>query len=335
MPKPTSSQEAVLEATLSQEPQTARARREPDFLSGQTLMEVTPERKRRRVPTNRYGYYREEEDDTYENRVDGSIYVGMAIRKKFGRKYFRGQVVSGPKQVENKRGEKVEGWHVKYEDTDEEDLEVEELLPLVITANEPFIGMEIRKKFDDGEYYQGQVISGPTDVEDIDTGDVFLNWQVMYEDGQMEDLSKNELQLWAREDGKPSSKEPESSKKKPPNIRPNHRMDREAIKKDLKRLVGITEEEIDVALDKMQPPYGMNKAVQFIHEAKADYDPFEEEGKFVPRKGLKIRKNFLGVAYHGVVTSDEPEKKTDPDTGRDVSMWEVRKGFVFVQWQLF
>jgi hypothetical protein len=336
-------------------------------------MEVTPEpeRKRRRVATKRLGYSGGE-DDIDEDRVDGSIYIGMVIRKKFGRKYFRGQVISGPIQVMNKSGKQVDSWHVQYEDNDEEDLEVEELLPLVIPSNEPYIGMEIRKKFDDGEYYQGQVVSGPTDVEDISTGNIVLNWQVVYEDGQMEDLSRDEINLWTRDDAKPiseesetsgddakpgstekessdsdashsftepessnnhaepSAKELESSNKKPDYTRQTHRKDREAIKKDLKRLVSITEKEIDAALDKMKPPYGMNRAVQLIHEAKDDYDPVEEEGKFYPHKGLRIRKNFKGVAYWGTVTADEPEEIDDPDTGRIVNMWEVREGLVFV-----
>jgi hypothetical protein len=329
MSKATSSQKESMEATSLQEPRTVRARRKTDFYTGQTPMEVTPMAKRRRAAAKRCGRCSDEDDHTGQ---DGNIFIGMMIRKKFGRNYFRGQVVSGPNQVMNKSGKLVDSWNVQYEDQDVEDLEVEELLPWVCTSIEPYIGMPIRKKFDDGEYYQGRVVSGPSDAEDTDTGDIILNWQVIYEDGEMEDLTKEELQLWASAHAKPCSKEPapssEPSNKKAPCKRPAHQMDREAIKEDLKRLAGITEEEIDAALDKMKPPYGINKAVQFINEAKPDYDPFDREDKFVPYKGLQIRKNFHGVPFYGVVTSDEPEKKTDPDTGLDVQMWEVREKIV-------
>ena len=59
--------------------------------------------------------------------------------------------------------------------------------------------------------------------------------------------------------------------------------------------MGITEEEVEQALNQQQPPYQTNKAIRFIHEQRKKNDVLQEnqeqeEGRFVAAKGLRIRK---------------------------------------------
>jgi len=100
----------------------------------------------------------------------------------------------------------------------------------------------------------------------------------------------------------------------------------DAAKKTLCHSIGITEKEVVAALDKMgRPPYGLNKAMQLIHQAKAqtDFDAGGEKSEtFKPKVGMRIRKYFAGVAYVGEVTK-EAEWVRDPETGDERRMWEV------------
>ena len=90
--------------------------------------------------------------------------IGWIIWKKFGGQDNRVQVIWGPRQIKSQNSNTAEGWHVNYEDGEKEDLEVEELIPLVCNALEWFIGMVLKKMFEDGQLYPVYIISGPTDV---------------------------------------------------------------------------------------------------------------------------------------------------------------------------
>jgi hypothetical protein len=315
-------------------------------------MKVTPEPKRRRVNAKSGGgrrrrprkvdYTGQDESDgsvterdkneseggiteSDENEGGTSIGVGTVIRKQFGRKYYRGLVDREPSRVKNRKGKLVDSWHVFYTDGDEEELEAEELLPLVLPPYEPSRGMVIRK-LRSGDYYQGKVESGPTWIKDPGTGEGVPKWHVLYEDFKEEYLSRGELQLWATDDAELSTKELKSSSKKAKYKRATKWLDHKDIKevlisKDLKFL-GFTEKQIDDVLDKMNAPYGLNEAVQLIREAMPGYDKSGEAGKFDPHKGLKIRKNFEGETYYGEVISDEWEKTTD-DSGAQFKTWKV------------
>ncbi|CAB9507585.1 expressed unknown protein [Seminavis robusta] len=351
-------------------------------------MEVTPEtdkRKRRRCADDAVAktHVYNVDDEMWENPTKTSDglepCIGLVLKREFDEKLYVGVVVSGPTQVK-RGGEEV--WHISYEDGDEEDLNTEELMKYACPVQEPIIGLTISKLFDDGKYYSGEVKKGPEEVKNKETGDTNLEWQILYEDGEKEDLSKEEILKWAidtrkrpaqskRGRGRPpkakpgvvedevtppkkrpgrkrkaiqdeeesedenmdTEEQPGPPRKQPDNYcrpRDNRRMELKEIKRDLMYFtMGANEELIDAALAKMEPPYGMNEAMNLIHEAIAGpvEDHAEEaaekgDKKFMPEIGLKIRKNFQGCTYYGEVTN-EGEKKVDDDTGKEVRMWQV------------
>ncbi len=57
-------------------------------------------------------------------------------------------------------------------------------------------GFKVRKLFDDGNYYEGKVISGPSEAYDEDKGETVLCWSVKYVDDDEEQLTIDELNLW-------------------------------------------------------------------------------------------------------------------------------------------
>ena len=59
--------------------------------------------------------------------------LGLQIEKQFGKKMYKGAICSGPKILNSL---KTLVWKVKYEDGDSEELEGEEIMPLI---TEPFV----------------------------------------------------------------------------------------------------------------------------------------------------------------------------------------------------
>lgn len=54
----------------------------------------------------------------------------------------------------------------------------------------------MRKLFDDGNYYEGQVISGPSEAFDEEKGETVLCWRVKYVDDDEEEFTIDELNQW-------------------------------------------------------------------------------------------------------------------------------------------
>lgn len=192
---------------------------------------------------------------------------------------------------------------------DDDEEEEDSKPPAVDQKLMPYIGMNVRKNFE-GKYYVGKVISGPEQVP---------HWKVEYEDGDQEDLDAGELRCIAI-DNVPTHT---SKKREEKYCRPvdSIREDIKDAKKDLMYYVGISEEEIDVALAKMKSPYNTHEAMRLIQEARqedtgiADYEPVQIA------KGLKIRKYYMGSAYDGVVTGDAEDMCGDD--GVHFKAWEV------------
>jgi hypothetical protein len=191
----------------------------------------------------------------------------------------------------------------------------------------PCIGMELNKKFNDGVFYHGVIISGPQEIHDEVTNSMQIGWKVKYEDGDCEDLTKEEIAPWVEyvPESEPETKpKPKAGPGSLINTRappPPSVSSYEEAKNDLAFRMGVTKDEVIAALDQMKPPYGLNEAMRLIHKAKGDYEPKQEFEKFVPAVGLKIRKLFEGTSYNGVVTRDQ-ELVTD-ELGNNVKMWEV------------
>lgn len=62
------------------------------------------------------------------------------------------------------------------------------------------IGYKIRKLFDDGDYYNGEVTSGPTTFFDEERQLSISVWMVRYEDDDQEEFTARELEKWSMKD---------------------------------------------------------------------------------------------------------------------------------------
>jgi len=77
-------------------------------------------------------------------------------------------------------------------------------------------GFKVRKLFEDGNHYEGQVMSGPSKVLEEESGRMVLCWRVKYEDDDEEEFTLEELEFWGLdqqnevESGAPNSKRFES-----------------------------------------------------------------------------------------------------------------------------
>ena len=194
----------------------------------------------------------------------------------------------------------------------------------------PYKGMPIRKDFD-GEWYDGSIASDPYDRRNLHSVTVD-HWKVIYEDGDKEDMDLEEIKKWTVAKATPAAaaapaatesqeatttEPPKRSTKKAPRASYSY----ETTKKDLCYCLGVTEVEVTAALNKMKPPYGLNKAMRLIHQAKTEgTQEATSREKFAPKIGLPIRKALEGSQYHGKVTKDAEILEVD---GQKVRMWEV------------
>jgi hypothetical protein len=265
---------------------------------------------------------------------------------------YIGSIVSGPESVENKyTGEEDLEWHVRYEDGDEEDMSLDEFLACRIIdgtskasdksveANnspaarrsdqsrkrtidnelfEPFIGMRFQKRFDDGEYYIGTIVSGPESVQNKYTGEEDLEWHARYEDGDEEDMSLDEFLMCRIIDTKRPLKK----------AAPNKVSKYEQAKQALCALPTMTEDEVVAALNKVGPPYGMQAVTDSVHKARDANDYAQpSSGLFSPEIGLRIRKMFGGRNWYGTVTRDaemvEEPSEVEGEPPRAMMMWQV------------
>ena len=188
------------------------------------------------------------------------------------------------------------------------------------------IGMKIHKLFEeDGAYYGGKIVSGPDWVK----GSAEQVWRVHYEaDDDKEDLTAEEIRPWiincdmntvvSKDDSSKQQTKKPKAKKRNKTLTAEY----EKAKTDLCYKMGVTEDEVVAALSKMEPPYGLNKAMQLIHKAKEDPETYEEKKeKFSPKIGLRIRKNFMGSTYNGKVMENARPLVVDGDR---VQMWAVK-----------
>jgi hypothetical protein len=200
------------------------------------------------------------------------------------------------------------------------------------------IGFKVKKLFEDGNWYNGEVVSEPETVADGQRV-----WKILYEDGDSEDLNRDEILEVAvhhvqgntepeesnEDDGnnQESAGEKEDGAKKPPakqwkGYKANYN-NYDDVLHDLVSLIGITHDEAKAALAQMTPPYGMNKAVQLIHQAKKNPRNYRQvtRSKFHPHAGMRVRKNFAGNQYHGTVASNGETMTTDE--GKEIMRWRV------------
>ena len=227
------------------------------------------------------------------------------------------------------------------------------------TRTTNFLGFRVCKKFNDGQWYNGQVVdSRPSKVEVTVKGKsrAVQAWKVLYEDGEDEDMERKDLARWdarkrkakdsvdakvvSSSDGASDttdSEQPDGANtgrpakvaKKPSAALKEPYAAYQAAKKDLCYRMGVKEEEVIAVLDAMDgPPYKLNEAMKRIHEARvaADYkdDDDETDEKFSPYVGMKVRKYLEGFTWIGKVTKDaEMHEITMEDETRRIRMWEV------------
>jgi hypothetical protein len=109
--------------------------------------------------------------------------LGALIEKQFGSETFEGEVVRCEGEERGDEG----GWHVVYEDGASEGLNYAQIERLVQTQT--LLGRKIKKNFEDAEY-MGEV------VEYDRSGQTKLSpWLVLFDDGDMEHLSRDQLKL--------------------------------------------------------------------------------------------------------------------------------------------
>ena len=215
----------------------------------------------------------------------------------------------------------------------------------------PFVGMEIHKRFEDGEFYLGKVISGPEDVVKLqpDGSELLVpSWLVRYDDGDTEDLDRKEILQWysraaaAGENGQDAKPKAKVYVDETTTTRTGGKFATyQAAKEALVHFPGLTEDEVTRALDQIEgPPYGLQKAMNKI-QGNREMDPFIEPGqneesadgntakggRFVPHVGMRVRKVFDGYAYYGTITRDS-ERVLQPSEmegapPQEIPMWEV------------
>uniref|UniRef100_A0A7S4EG38 DNA (cytosine-5-)-methyltransferase n=1 Tax=Pseudo-nitzschia australis TaxID=44445 RepID=A0A7S4EG38_9STRA len=92
--------------------------------------------------------------------------------------------------------------------------------------------------------------------------------------------------------------------------------------------MGITEEEVDYALNQLSPPYSQNKAISLIHKRRlelrssSDDDCEEEMVKFNVEIGMRVRVREGGSNWHGTIT-EGPSKMIPEGESKPVKFWGV------------
>lgn len=297
----------------------------------------------------------EEESDVKMARAEkGEVEViGTIVEKKFeDGKYYIGRVVSGPEEVKTLDGKTQQTWCVRYdEDGDKEDMTLEEIQKWIKTdkrsnpnANSPKksskqtsrkkcsketlslmpkrikikVGLRFEKEFENGALYLGRVIGGPEEV--MKRGVPQLTWRVKYTDGDEEDLTTDELQQWVH---KPkATRDSDAAYSLPPVL--TKATTRQAARQALLSFPGLTEHEIDAALEEIgQPPYGLQLAMHIIHEHRnraTDSEVARANTDWEPKVGMRVRKMLGGWTYWGTVTA-LPEPMSNASDEKQY--WEV------------
>lgn len=186
------------------------------------------------------------------------------------------------------------------------------------------IGLVFYKKFEDGEFYEGRVVSGPEEVTEDGGSKLVRSWRVRYvDDGQEEDLTAAEISEWP---GEAPAKKKRARPSSGSGGASSSSSQYEKAKTALLWLPGIREDEAAEALDRIGPPYGLQAAMDRIHAARGDPDNYRRSNsggeKFVPHVGMKVRKAAGGAQYLGKVTTQGRMMEVD-DEGHRLRMWEV------------
>ena len=186
------------------------------------------------------------------------------------------------------------------------------------SSNNIEIGHVFFKRFEDGNFYHGKVISGPEEVaqeQEDGSEQIVFSWRVRYEeDGEEEDLTAAEILEWPTED-------PRGPAKKKARLLDKASSALEKAKMSLMWLPGMTEEEVTAALEKVGPPYGLQAVMNEIQETRHKVENYRSNNKFSPYVGMKVRIAVGGAQYLGEVTSDS--RWLQVEDGTRVKMWEV------------
>jgi len=113
---------------------------------------------------------------------------GMSVLQGSGNSAYIG------KWRTNIRKDLEENSSIQEEEVDVEVDEVELAIPLGCAVP---IGFKVRKIFEDGNYYDGEVDSGPSTAFDNEVQKMVSCWSVKYTDGDEEEFSLEELNMWA------------------------------------------------------------------------------------------------------------------------------------------
>ena len=109
--------------------------------------------------------------------------LGARIKKRFDGTWYGGEIVAYLGEESGRQG----GWKIKYDDGDEEGMNRAALEKLVTSPT--LLGRKVSKQFDDGVFYDGEIIEFAPYGETKGSP-----WRVLYQDGDVEDMSRSELE---------------------------------------------------------------------------------------------------------------------------------------------
>ena len=261
-------------------------------------------------------------------------FKGMKIYKEFldGNKYW-GTVTSGtPRTVERPDGAIVLAWHVRYEDNDQEELELEELMQCRQSApagskKAPFAAATITPSvLDDGD--------GDDDDDESPLTAVARKLQ-------RDDPSEDETETTNRRSKRARLFQLEENSESVPTAATNDATDEvdrilaeederaklvrfyKWTKEHVCNLPGILPEEAEEALRLIGPPYGLQEVTRKAMEIR-DMKKWQEPTALLePKPGMKVRRTFGGEYFTGTVTEDEPEMIIGKE-GKPVKVWKIR-----------
>jgi hypothetical protein len=186
------------------------------------------------------------------------------------------------------------------------------------------LGMGVSKLFDDGELYPGRISSGPELVKEKGSERLVMAWTILYDDGECEDLTSEEIKKWllveeqsavSRPTMAPAKMATSNEADSKPKARAaagvsrnNKHCTYDVAMAALCAMPGLSKDEVVTTLKAMKgPPYGLQAAVSAIHKSRDEVriaDDVEEENRFEPLVGTEVRKMMRAWTYYGTVTGE-------------------------------
>eukprot|EP00536_Pseudo-nitzschia_multiseries_P005631 jgi/Psemu1/190972/e_gw1.108.9.1 len=206
-----------------------------------------------------------------------------------------------------------------------------------IPISEFRIGFTVRRLFDDGNWYTARVMTEPQYIFDEEKDKMILCRKVKYyADEQEEYADEDQLNDWAYDVGNDVTftsdySDDDSNEKGVEEERHSvtkGKKTKEEIRNVLIFKMGITEEDIDFALEQLSPPYRENEVINLIHKEREKMQGHSENGseealvRFNPEIGMRVRARSGGSNWYGRVTKG-PTYMTLAGESKKAKFWEI------------